>query len=75
MTCYRLVSWVIIECQNHDDYWESIKWLLEYTEEYAGHGRKAAEHGKDSHATFTSVSSYSLPVSVHSHTCSYRMMA
>jgi len=38
-----------------------------YTEEYAGHRIKAAEHGKDSHMAFTSVSSYLLPISVHSH--------
>jgi hypothetical protein len=47
---------VIIECQKHDDYQESIKWLLSYAEEYAGHGKKIAGHGKDSHAALTSVS-------------------
>jgi hypothetical protein len=33
---------------------------LEYTGEYAGHGRKVAEDGKDNHGALTSVSSYFL---------------
>ncbi|KDR72326.1 hypothetical protein GALMADRAFT_213339 [Galerina marginata CBS 339.88] len=38
---------VILECQKHDDYQSSIKWLLGYIEDYAKHGRKAASLGKD----------------------------
>jgi Family of unknown function (DUF5923) len=52
-------SWelqVIIECQKHDDYQESIKWLLSFAEEYVEHGKHVADHGKDSHAALTSVS-------------------
>ncbi|KAI0057660.1 hypothetical protein BV25DRAFT_1970625 [Artomyces pyxidatus] len=45
---------VIIECQKHNDYQESIRWLLEFVEEYAGHGRSLAGHGKDSHGKLTS---------------------
>ncbi|KAL0961531.1 hypothetical protein HGRIS_006470 [Hohenbuehelia grisea] len=45
---------VIIECQKHDDYQESIRWLLTYLEEYVGHARTVGEHGKDSHAKLTS---------------------
>ncbi|KAF7965517.1 hypothetical protein HWV62_43076, partial [Athelia sp. TMB] len=44
---------VIIECQKHDDYQESIRWLLSYAEEYAAHGRTVASHGQDSHAALT----------------------
>ncbi|KIM74590.1 hypothetical protein PILCRDRAFT_14356 [Piloderma croceum F 1598] len=40
--------------QKHNDYQESIKWLLSYVEEYAGHGRMIGGHGKDSHAALTS---------------------
>ncbi|KIM39008.1 hypothetical protein M413DRAFT_447366 [Hebeloma cylindrosporum] len=36
---------VILECQRHDDYQESIRWLLSYIEEYARHGRTTAEAG------------------------------
>ncbi|KIM73152.1 hypothetical protein PILCRDRAFT_81370, partial [Piloderma croceum F 1598] len=42
-------------CQKHNNYQESIKWLLSYVEEYAGHGRMIPGHGKDSHAALTSV--------------------
>jgi hypothetical protein len=45
---------VIIECQKHDDYQESIRWLLDYLDEYASHGRTVADHGKDSHGRLTS---------------------
>ncbi|PPQ71059.1 hypothetical protein CVT26_011461 [Gymnopilus dilepis] len=38
---------VIMECQKHDDYQNSIRWLLGYFEEYAKHGRKAADIAKD----------------------------
>lgn len=34
---------VIVECQRHDDYQESIKWLLGYLEEYFGHAQNAAK--------------------------------
>jgi Family of unknown function (DUF5923) len=34
-----------MECQKHDDYQESIRWLLNYVGEYAQHGRTAAEAG------------------------------
>ena len=46
---------VIVECQRHDDYQESIKWLLTLVEEYAGHGKHIATHGKDAHGQITSV--------------------
>lgn len=46
---------VIIECQKHDDYQESLKWLLSYLEEYVGHAQTIGGHGKDSHAALTSV--------------------
>jgi len=45
---------VIIECQKHDDYQESIKWLLSFAEQYVEHGRHLADHGKDSHAAIIS---------------------
>jgi hypothetical protein len=63
----RFILQVIIECQKHDDYQESITWLLEYAEGYAEHGRKVAEHDKDSYAALTSVGSYFLRTSVYSH--------
>lgn len=45
---------VIVECQKHKDYQESIRWLLDFLEEYASHGRTVAEHGKDSHQALAS---------------------
>ncbi|KAL0948737.1 hypothetical protein HGRIS_008869 [Hohenbuehelia grisea] len=45
---------VIIECQKHDDYQQSLKWLMNYFEEYVGHARTVAEHGKDSHSKLSS---------------------
>lgn len=38
---------VILECQKHDDYQESLKWLLSFVEEYAKHGRTIASAGVD----------------------------
>ncbi|CCM07009.1 uncharacterized protein FIBRA_09328 [Fibroporia radiculosa] len=40
---------VIIECQNHKDYQESIRWLLDTADEYITQGRTAAGKGKQSH--------------------------
>jgi len=41
-----------MECQKHDNYQESVTWLMSYIEEYAKHGRKIAgaskEHTADS---------------------------
>ncbi|EKM56742.1 uncharacterized protein PHACADRAFT_91847 [Phanerochaete carnosa HHB-10118-sp] len=45
---------VVVECQKHKDYQESIRWLLDFVEEYAAHGRTIAGHGKDSHQQLTS---------------------
>ncbi|KZT70697.1 hypothetical protein DAEQUDRAFT_667430 [Daedalea quercina L-15889] len=45
---YRLKK-VVIECQNHKDYQESITWLLGWVEEYASHGKTAAANVKDNH--------------------------
>ncbi|KAF7791135.1 hypothetical protein EIP86_002146 [Pleurotus ostreatoroseus] len=44
---------VIVECQKHKDYQESIRWLLDFLEEYASHGRAAATQGQDSHQQLT----------------------
>jgi hypothetical protein len=41
---------VIIECQKHSDYQESLDWLLSFIEEYARHGKAIADKGKE-HAT------------------------
>jgi hypothetical protein len=46
---------VIIECQKHDDYQESLRWLLGHLEEYAEHGKKALREGKDSQDQVTTV--------------------
>ena len=37
---------VIVECQKHKDYQESIRWLLNSLEEYASHGQTVLEHGQ-----------------------------
>ncbi|PBK79985.1 hypothetical protein ARMGADRAFT_1099659 [Armillaria gallica] len=37
---------VVVECQKHNDYQESLGWLLDYAEEYAGHGRNAVNGAK-----------------------------
>ncbi|KAH6911282.1 hypothetical protein BKA70DRAFT_1220304 [Coprinopsis sp. MPI-PUGE-AT-0042] len=34
---------VILECQKHDDYQASMRWLLAYIEEYVRHGKTASE--------------------------------
>lgn len=42
---------VIIECQKHDDYQASLRWLLDTLETYSTHGKEAAKkaqsHSKD----------------------------
>ncbi|TFY82424.1 hypothetical protein EWM64_g1578, partial [Hericium alpestre] len=44
---------VILECQKHSDYQESIRWLLNFIEEYASHGKSAVGHGKESQQRVT----------------------
>ena len=39
---------VVIECQKHDDYQESMKWLLGAIEEYVGHAKKVGVQGQES---------------------------
>jgi hypothetical protein len=46
---------VIIECQKHDDYQESLRWLLDFFERYVNHAKMAAKEGKDAQDEFTSV--------------------
>ena len=38
---------VVIECQKHDDYQESMKWLLGAIEEYVGHAKKVGVQGQE----------------------------
>ncbi len=38
---------VVVECQKHKDYQESIRWLLNYLEEYAGHGKSIIGQGNN----------------------------
>jgi hypothetical protein len=45
---------VIIECQKHDDYQESLRWLLSFLEKYVEHGQTIGNHGKESHTALTS---------------------
>ncbi|EMD31027.1 hypothetical protein CERSUDRAFT_120157, partial [Gelatoporia subvermispora B] len=45
---------VILECQKHKDYQASMEWLLNFLEEYAGHGKTVAAQGKDAHQQATS---------------------
>lgn len=59
---YRLKK-VIIECQNHKDYQESIRWLMDTGAEYLSHGRTLADHGKDSHQKLTSDDNLQLAMS------------
>lgn len=40
---------MIVECQRHDDYQESIQWLLGFLEEYSSHAKTAADQGSQSH--------------------------
>jgi len=44
---------VIVECQQHEDYQQSIRWLLGYLEEYAGHSRTVVQKGQESHRALT----------------------
>jgi len=48
-----------MECQKHDDYQESIRWFLNYIQEYAKHGRTAAEAGVDKTSSTIKVCSLS----------------
>ncbi|TFK35771.1 hypothetical protein BDQ12DRAFT_307288 [Crucibulum laeve] len=41
---------VILECQKHDDYQASIRWLLSFIEEYAAHVRTASSTATDTTA-------------------------
>ncbi|CCM06183.1 uncharacterized protein FIBRA_08425 [Fibroporia radiculosa] len=54
---------VIIECQNHKDYQESVQWLLAFLEEYASHGKTISGHAKDSHDIMRSDDSLQLAMS------------
>lgn len=40
---------MIVECQRHDDYQNSIRWLLGYLEEYVGHAQHVSSKGQESH--------------------------
>ncbi|KAJ3562734.1 hypothetical protein NP233_g9389 [Leucocoprinus birnbaumii] len=45
---------VVLECQRHDDYQTSIRWLLDYVEHYANYGREmATTHGTRAQSAFT----------------------
>lgn len=59
---YRLKK-VIIECQNHKDYQESVQWLISFLEEYSSHGQTVAGHAKDSHNQLQSEGSMQQAVS------------
>ncbi|CDO71185.1 hypothetical protein BN946_scf184845.g55 [Trametes cinnabarina] len=48
---------VVVECQKHKDYQESIQWLLNFLEEYASHTKTVAQHGKESGQQLTGDSS------------------
>jgi hypothetical protein len=45
----------ILECQKHDDYQESIRWLLGIFEDYGKHGRHIADAGKEAGGQLASV--------------------
>jgi len=45
---------VIVECQKHKDYQQSIRWLLDYLERYASHGTSILGETKDSKDFLTS---------------------
>ncbi|EIN12698.1 hypothetical protein PUNSTDRAFT_97516 [Punctularia strigosozonata HHB-11173 SS5] len=51
---------VIVECQKHDDYQESIRWLLGYLEEYAGHAQNTAQNTKEHGQTSASQDSFTV---------------
>lgn len=51
----------ILECQKHNDYQESIRWLLGIFEEYGKHGRHIASQGKEAGSTVLSVCHVSKP--------------
>lgn len=44
---------VIIECQKHPDYQESLTWLLDAVEQYAGHGKSLAQTGQNGATNLT----------------------
>ena len=46
---------VIIECQKHDDYQASLKWLLDTLETYSSHGKDAARNARSQSRDVTQV--------------------
>lgn len=59
---------VIIECQKHDDYQASLKWLLDTLETYSSHGKRTA---KNTHAHSKGVAQVSLRAPYVDHICNY----
>jgi len=55
IACTHTFTQVIIECQKHDDYQESLRWLLNFINEYAEHGKSIAKEGQSSQEKVTSV--------------------
>jgi hypothetical protein len=49
---------VIIECQKHDDYQASLRWLLDTLETYSSHGKEVA---KSSHSQSKEVAEVGFP--------------
>jgi hypothetical protein len=50
-----LTEKAILECQKHNNYQESIRWLLGIFEEYGKHGRHIASVVKDAGSQVASV--------------------
>ena len=48
-----------MECQKHDDYQESLRWLLAFIQEYAKYGRDIGDKGKENVTAITKVSTSS----------------
>ena len=46
---------VIVECQKHKDYQESIRWLLDFVEEYTSHSKTAVSEGTSHRIQITNI--------------------
>ena len=51
-----------MECQKHDDYQESLRWLLAFIQEYAKRGREMGDKGKENITAITKVSTFPVPL-------------
>ena len=50
---------VVAECQSHSDYQESVRWLIDFVQEYTKHGQTIAANANSTAKDAGAVSPYS----------------